>query len=1599
MLQRGKFKSLIMINWNGFFARKYDLDQLVTTLSGGNGAGKSTTMAAFITALIPDLSLLHFRNTTEAGSTSSSRDRGLHGKLKSGVCYAALECQNSRGEIMVFGTRLQQISGRDKKVDIKLFSLSGIGENDKVIDLFFTQVGDKGKILNINELKAKFEKDSQIQFKPYHTLGDYHAQMFDYGFLPKRLRTPQDRSRFYRLIEASLYGGISSTITKSLREYLLPENQTVKRAFQDMESALIENRMTLNKIEQTSADRNFFRALVDASLDYVACDYVYQLNNRSTTVQDALSKRADLIKLSTQYATVQHSINNFDRQHEQLQNRLTNLTGEHTQAVEYYNLLVNATRTQQQYDDKLAQIAVLEEEEAILNEQVEDLTIQREELEGSIAQLDGQARSLQRELADTQASLNQQETRKVQYKNAMQQLQRLGSTLGVAYAAGQLPLGAYATAAQAGSEAAPALDAELVNNLQAWIKNSIAAHLLNEQLAPAALAQAQTQALEQLAEQHEVSVEQLEASSVNTQLSQTSLAAVTGLEAGVAKPLLEQTFDLDLEAIAPLQGTLQAHLTQAQGAQYQLQRALSNAATSQETYDKTLAALSRLLSGAKVNRAQAYSQAQMLIKSSIIKRNLAERLPQLDRDFLNLQSKRDALQASTHQVNELQEQLGMAFESRTAVQEQFELTQATYGELEFQRSELKDALASHSVNLNVVSNEINQLNQLRIPYYHAQEELTKINNRLPEPLTNEAQVQEAMRHYLHLQNSQEVRFKNLEDRKIELQEQIFKVERQELGGDPLLEQIAQDLGGVLLSSIYDDIGMEDAIYYSALYGPARDAVVVPSFDGIQAKLEAMQELPADLYLIQADFKEFNEDIFQSEVGEKAVLVKVDAHQMRYSSYQQATTFGRVAREKYLEQAKNELKDILYELSTLENDFHANKNLSNLLTDFLSKYAHVAFKDNPEERLSQLQAQAQATERELNGMRGQLESYNAQLAELNRQMNLLTKLSHLVTADWESSASVEEDFHRIQNECKQAREAQRYLEQHGRDLSLLEEQVNCLQFPPSDAETLKQQQAQLEILIKVLANLDHLCSEVLSRRAHFEYKDLGELEGDALATDLRKRLDATETEVTQLKTSLKDVVVQLEDRRSSFFQVNANLNAARESLQALALALQDTGTSVNQAQVDKAKAKAAELQQSLDQVKEQLTTLKNEFEHNKQRLSDLEAKTKAAHYQYSLARRSALDSKNKWQLSQSLVREHELSQRFLNPELRMLSNEELRSRSDRAQGELRSLVSDNEYLRDMLRQSEDNRQPYLKIKFFIGVYQHLRERIRQDIMTTNDPIEAIEQMEIQLERLSAQLQQREESLSISTEGLASLLDKTIQREQNRIWELNRGLQNMSFGQVKSVRLTATYRESHLLMLQALRQGRDKHADLFDNDELSFTEALAKLYQRTNVELDLGQRSFQTIGEELLDYRNYIDLGIEVFRGSDGWLKAESGALSTGEAIGTGMSILLMVVQSWEAESARIRAKDLLPCRLLFLDEAARLDSKSIATLFELCQRQQMQLLIAAPENIAPDNGTTYKLIRRIEGNKEYVHVAGLRGFGSLSLNNNNASQSQRNEAAA
>ncbi len=186
-MERGKYQSLTMVNWNGFFARTFDIDNLVTTLSGGNGAGKSTTMAAFITTLIPDQSLLHFRNTTEAGSSNASRDKGLHGKLKPGACYAALDVVNSKKQRIVFAVKLQQVAGRDKKVDIKPFIIQGLPSDVKPTELLVETLSDnQARVRQINEVKEIASEYEGVHFKAFNSVTDYHAQMFEFGVLPKK---------------------------------------------------------------------------------------------------------------------------------------------------------------------------------------------------------------------------------------------------------------------------------------------------------------------------------------------------------------------------------------------------------------------------------------------------------------------------------------------------------------------------------------------------------------------------------------------------------------------------------------------------------------------------------------------------------------------------------------------------------------------------------------------------------------------------------------------------------------------------------------------------------------------------------------------------------------------------------------------------------------------------------------------------------------------------------------------------------------------------------------------------------------------------------------------------------------------------------------------------------------------------------------------------------------------------------------------------------------------------------------------------------------------------------------------------------------------
>jgi len=1467
MIERGKFRSLTLINWNGFFARTFDLDELVTTLSGGNGAGKSTTMAAFVTALIPDLTLLHFRNTTEAGATSGSRDKGLHGKLKAGVCYSTLDVINSRHQRVVVGVRLQQVAGRDRKVDIKPFAIQGLPTSIQPTQLLTETLNERqARVLSLQELKDKVEAIEGVQFKQFNSITDYHSLMFDLGIVARRLRSASDRSKYYRLIEASLYGGISSAITRSLRDYLLPENSGVRKAFQDMEAALRENRMTLEAIRVTQSDRDLFKHLISEATDYVAADYMRHANERRIHLDKALEFRRELHLSRKQLATEQFKHVDMARELAEHSGAEGDLETDYQAASDHLNLVQTAIRQQEKierYESDLDELQMRLEEQ---NEIVAEAHEQQEENEARAEAAELEVDELKSQLADYQQALDVQQTRAIQYQQALQALERARAVCHL-----------------------PDLTADSADE---WLETF--------------------QAKEQEATEKLLTLEQ--------------------------KMSVAQTAHSQFEHA------------------YQLVAAISG----------------------PVSRSEAWEAARELLRDSNNQRHLTEQVQPLRMRLNELEQRLREQQEAERLLADFCKRQGKQFdpEDLETLHEELEERIATLQQGVSEASEQRVSLRQEQEQVQA---RIKRLS-LRAPVWlAAQTSLNQLCEQSNEEFESSQHVTEYMQQLLERERDVTVERDEVGARKRAIDEEIERLSQPGGAEDPRLNALAERFGGVLLSEIYDDISLDDAPYFSALYGPSRHAIVVPDLSLVREQLENLEDCPEDLYLIEGDPSSFDDSVFTVEEMDAAVLVKTAERQWRYSRLPELPLFGRAARENRLEKLHAERETLAERFATLSFDVQKSQRLHQSFSRFIGQHLGVAFDEDPEEEIRQLNTRRGEIERAISNhendnqqQRQQFDLAKEGVAQLNRLLPRVSLLNDETLAD---------RCDEIRERLMEAEEAARFIHQHGSQLAKLEAVASVLQSDPEQFEQLKEDYQYAQQIQRDARQQAFALTEVVQRRAHFSYSDSAAmLDGNSdLNEKLRSRLEQAEAERTRSREALRSHSQKLSQFSQLMASLKSSFDTKKELLNDLHKELQDIGVRADTGAEERARVRRDELHTALSNNRSRRNQLEKALTYCEAEMSNLTRKLRQLERSYFDMREQVVTAKAGWCAVMRMVKDNGVERRLHRRELAYQTGDELRSMSDKALGALRLAVADNEHLRDVLRMSEDPKRPERKIQFFVAVYQHLRERIRQDIIRTDDPVEAIEQMEIELGRLTEELTSREQKLAISSRSVANIIRKTIQREQNRIRMLNQGLQSVSFGQVNSVRLNVNVREAHATLLSVLSEQHEQHQDLFNSNRLSFSEALAKLYQRLNPQIDMGQRTPQTIGEELLDYRNYLEMEVEVNRGTDGWLRAESGALSTGEAIGTGMSILVMVVQSWEDESRRLRGKDISPCRLLFLDEAARLDARSIATLFELCERLEMQLIIAAPENISPEKGTTYKLVRKVFNNHEHVHVVGLRGF--------------------
>jgi chromosome partition protein MukB len=165
------------------------------------------------------------------------------------------------------------------------------------------------------------------------------------------------------------------------------------------------------------------------------------------------------------------------------------------------------------------------------------------------------------------------------------------------------------------------------------------------------------------------------------------------------------------------------------------------------------------------------------------------------------------------------------------------------------------------------------------------------------------------------------------------------------------------------------------------------------------------------------------------------------------------------------------------------------------------------------------------------------------------------------------------------------------------------------------------------------------------------------------------------------------------------------------------------------------------------------------------------------------------------------------------------------------------------------------------------------------------------------------------------------------------------------------------------------------ELFSKSDKDPKTALQEFWkQRTGQELTT---------ENALDYRRFVNLIIEVGDGQGRWRPVGG---STGEMTGAALSVLIILLRAWE-EEATLRDR-VQPLRLLFLDEAARLDPSSHATLEALSAGLATQFLVAAPVVSASGKFTHYVLTRKQVENRRQVFIRGRRRFFEPEHDNSN-----------
>ncbi len=161
---------------------------------------------------------------------------------------------------------------------------------------------------------------------------------------------------------------------------------------------------------------------------------------------------------------------------------------------------------------------------------------------------------------------------------------------------------------------------------------------------------------------------------------------------------------------------------------------------------------------------------------------------------------------------------------------------------------------------------------------------------------------------------------------------------------------------------YDDVSLEDAPYFSALYGPSRHEIVVPDLSQIAEQLEGLTDCPEDLYPIAMIRSLFDDSVFSALTSWKRRYRENCRPSVALFAFPVTAYFDVRRARNRIESLHAERKRFSERFATLSFDVQKTQRLNLRVQPFYRQPLSAAFEDDPKRKFADRTGVASRAER-------------------------------------------------------------------------------------------------------------------------------------------------------------------------------------------------------------------------------------------------------------------------------------------------------------------------------------------------------------------------------------------------------------------------------------------------------------------------------------------------------------------------------------------------------------------------------------------------------------------------------------------------------------